>query len=93
MKTDTKYNGWKNRQTWNVALWINNEENYYRAAVDFMRTYDGRAAWAAFCKAYGFQYERTPDGIAYISTHISYRELNAMMRGLNGKRPGHKRTS
>lgn len=25
------YNGWANWQTWNVALWLNNDESHYRA--------------------------------------------------------------
>src|SRR5438132_1586891 len=27
--SDTKYNGWTNYETWNVALWIDNEEGSY----------------------------------------------------------------
>jgi hypothetical protein len=31
MSTETKtYNGWTNYETWNVALWIDNEEGSYR---------------------------------------------------------------
>jgi hypothetical protein len=29
--TEDKYNGWNNWETWNVALWINNEEPTYKA--------------------------------------------------------------
>ena len=28
----TEYNGWENYETWNVALWINNEEGLYELA-------------------------------------------------------------
>jgi hypothetical protein len=27
------YNGWKNWETWNVALWFGNDEGLYRATV------------------------------------------------------------
>jgi len=29
--TDNTYNGWTNWETWNVALWCDNEEVIYRA--------------------------------------------------------------
>lgn len=31
------YNGWKNWETWNVNLWIDNEEPTYREKVRFLR--------------------------------------------------------
>ncbi len=34
-RLDKEYNGWKNYATWNVALWIQNTEAYYRLAISF----------------------------------------------------------
>jgi hypothetical protein len=79
MKTEN-YNGWKNRQTWNVALWINNDEPLYRAAVEFVRTAKSkRALYPRFIKCMGMEHDRTPDNIAWMGSRLSYRELNNMM--------------
>ena len=32
--TPEKYNGWNDWTTWNVALWIRNDECYYNIAKD-----------------------------------------------------------
>jgi hypothetical protein len=37
MPTKNEYNGWSNRATWNVALWINNDESLYRAKEDALK--------------------------------------------------------
>jgi hypothetical protein len=29
---DISYNGWENYETWNVALWINNDQRLYHIA-------------------------------------------------------------
>ena len=79
---ENTYNGWANRATWNISLWINNDEPIYRAAVDFMATYKGGRPYLDFIKHYGLTQARTPDRVKFISDRINLRELNAMMREL-----------
>lgn len=43
------YNGWKNYATWNVVLWIDNEEPLYRAKVDALRKAKGEIT-AEWCR-------------------------------------------
>lgn len=38
MTTDTRYNGWTNYETWNVKLWLDNEEGDYRYWKDAAET-------------------------------------------------------
>lgn len=74
------YNGWKNRATWNVALWIDNEEWIYRACVDFMKTYKGKKPYTSFIRSMGMQEERTPDRFKWLSSSLCYSELNKFMK-------------
>jgi hypothetical protein len=76
------YNGWENRQTWNVALWVNNNEFLYRSAIEFMGRYKGRAPYTMFIYELGMRDDRTPDNIAWLSTRLDYRALNSMMKEL-----------
>lgn len=78
-----EYNGWKNRQTWNVALWIENDEPLYRAAVEFVRNAKKkRGFYARFTKHMGIENDRTPDNIGWNSSRLDYRALDEMMMGL-----------
>jgi hypothetical protein len=77
------YEGWANRSTWNVALWINNDYNLYNAACSFMQfNPDPKNPYKAFIWSQNLIGERTPDGISYWSTRLNYKELNDMMRDL-----------
>ena len=67
-----KYNGWSDWTTWNVALWINNDQGFYSIAKD--------------CKDYmDFLYEMqymigsfaTPDGADWGEANIE--ELNEVI--------------
>lgn len=36
----TEYNGWTNRETWTVNLWLTSEECYYRELQDIIHEFD-----------------------------------------------------
>ena len=74
--TPQKYNGWNDWTTWNVALWIRNDQTYYSIAKD--------------CKDYmDFLYEMqsmigsfaTPDGADWGEANIE--ELNEVISECN----------
>ena len=67
------YNGWKNRETWEVSMLINNDEPLYRAAVEMMRKYTGRTPFKDFVR----QYEILGD--KFTNKNLSIAELNFMM--------------
>ena len=75
----TTYNGWKNRQTWNVSLWINNDESLYRAAVEYVRQ-TKRPTWRGLVKWLGLEGQRTPDRIAWDGTRLDYAALDEMLQ-------------
>ena len=71
--TEDTYNGWKNHATWNVALWINNDEGLYRIAL--------------LCKDYAEFREcmelqgstHTPDKVAWNDSDLDIEALNEMI--------------
>lgn len=76
------YNGWKNRSTWNVALWINNDEPLYRTAINYCKERQSKnlkITYIGFIKYAGLSRERTPDGILYDGQQLDYKALNEMM--------------
>ena len=36
----TEYNGWSNRETWVINLWLTNEECYYHELRDIVKNFD-----------------------------------------------------
>lgn len=57
---DTTYNGWTNRETWNVNLWLFNSQPRYEAMLRiFPKKNAGEESAQAMCR--GFWGEKTPD--------------------------------
>ncbi len=80
--TDTEYNGWRNHATWNVALWISNDEGLchiakeckdYETFVEHMREID--------CDVDHIGVE-TPDKVAWNDTGLDLGALDRMMAEL-----------
>jgi len=66
-----RYNGWRGVRpdvsgwaTWNVALWLNNDEGLYRAYRDFARNHKGRLSGS---DAEDFVRELLPNGTLIVT--------------------------
>jgi hypothetical protein len=67
---DTTYNGWTNFQTFNVALWINNDEGLY----DIARETGSYQDFVAYISEFMLQ---TPDGVRFNDPAVNVIELNS----------------
>lgn len=78
------YNGWPNRQTWNVMLWMDNEESCYLAYVDKVRRYKGKGkrfgSFAAQQICIDCLGEQTPDGVKVASRLVKWTAIAEAMR-------------
>ena len=67
------YNGWTDWTTWNVALWIRNEQSIYNIAKDCNDYIDFLFEMQAMCGFYS-----TPDGADY--GEANYDEMNLLIQ-------------
>lgn len=81
-----RYNGWKNYETWNVALWIGNDEGLYSMAKEYRKV-----GYKAFVKGMqelgvpggkGAIMYQTPDGVAWNDSSLDIPALDEMIREL-----------
>lgn len=78
-KEDTTYNGWANWETWNVALWMGNDEALYsiaRGCKDY-KTFQERVI-----PPYpdGLGLDSTEDGAAWDDPELDIEALDEMMK-------------
>jgi hypothetical protein len=69
---DISYNGWCNYETWNIALWINNDQDLYNFAAecgDYETLVDG------LYNEYGVK--ETKDGVAFSDPKVNVIQLNS----------------
>ena len=76
LQTET-YNGYANYETWNVALWIQNDEGLYHAAKSDVTSYQQLVSLLYDCGS-----TETPDGVKWDDAKIDGLEINEMMQDL-----------
>ncbi len=77
MKQTASYNGWRNWETWNVALWIGNDEGLYSEAKRFR--HKGYKALAESLREFS---TKTPDGAAWNDSGLDIEALDEMLAEL-----------
>lgn len=71
------YNGWQNYETWNVSIWLQNDEKMYKIA----QKYDSYDALIPRLELnFGAM---TPDGVRWMDGTIATDELDEMLAELN----------
>ena len=74
-ETET-YNGWENWATWNVSLWLQNDERLYKVARQYDR-YD------ALIPRLEYEFgQMTPDGARWMDPTIDTAALDEMLTDL-----------
>lgn len=84
MNNTTEYNGWANRETWNVALWIANDYFLYSVAVECK---DYAEFQAEMCKlapheksSYPNINIETPDGVSWTDSNLDIKSLDVVIK-------------
>ena len=75
---DETYNGWTNYETWNVSLWIGNDESMYNMARGWAE-HGYKSLSHLLIETFG---PKTPDGVKWNDGVLDIQELNEMLAEL-----------
>jgi len=67
---DTSYNGWANYETWNVALWIQNDEGLHNLACE-------AGSYEDFVESISEFMTQTLDGVRFDDPAVNVIQLNS----------------
>jgi hypothetical protein len=82
-KTDTTYNGWKNYETWNVALWLGNDYPIYLVAREFSTYPHPFMHFRVEMKNSSLKYTHTLDRVSLWHPRLDIKALDEHIREMN----------
>ncbi len=74
MSNDKEYNGWTNWETWNVALWVDNDYETYKEKQRYVRIRHFRAGFEDSVKL--FCNNRYPNGTPDMDNRSEMEKVN-----------------
>ena len=80
LQQNTTYNGHANYETWNVSLWLQNDQSLYDLACEFAQQGQSYGDLVNCLNDCGIT--QTPDGVSYTDTYLDGISLNEMMQEL-----------
>ncbi len=78
MDANNEYNGYANYETWNVALWLGNDEGLYNLAKEYR--YRGYKALAECLEE--IDCVQTPDGVFWSDSALDFEALDEYLKEL-----------
>lgn len=77
------YNGWTNYETWNVSLWLQNDEAMYQLAlehVNMFKRWNKPVKYDSLIPSLELHFSQiTPDGVRWMDPIINTNELDSML--------------
>lgn len=84
--TEQTYNGWKNYETWNVTLWLQNDEAMYKLACQYVKTAKHckiKNIYDSMIPALEINFSQiTPDGVRWMNPTIDTAAVDRMLAEL-----------
>ena len=75
-----EYNGWKNRETWNVALWIGNDYPTYKASQGYKTYPQPFLSFRQELRDGMLKCTTTGDGVSLWDSSLDIEALNEAIR-------------
>ena len=75
--THETYNGWSNYETWNVALWLGNDQGLYHMARGW-----AEHGYKSLSHMLIEMMPATPDGVKWDDSNLNICELNEMLEDM-----------